>query len=219
MKWWFIYTRIYATFHNRAIGTYTHSGWTSITNMVINVFKPQWCSMTTRLLTNGRVWKARQSFGGLNRSTIHASLSVARYTLINITDGKNFAHKVFRGCMVCFRNFGDVKPHWCNWDNLKMWLSVLEVYVWFREGVGACPLNDIITIFLHVCYRPNAASGGWSCGCVTLSRDPIEKRNESRAHNNCKFATCLSNPEVLFKALTLLVNLLYIFIYAYAPLP
>ena len=28
-----------------------------------------------------------------------------------------------------------------------------------------------------------------------------------------------SNPEVLFKALTLLVNLLYIFIYAYAPLP
>ena len=29
----------------------------------------------------------------------------------------------------------------------------------------------------------------------------------------------LSNPEVLFKALTLLVNLLYIFIYAYAPLP
>jgi len=28
-----------------------------------------------------------------------------------------------------------------------------------------------------------------------------------------------SNPEVLFKALTLLVNLLYIFIYAYAALP
>ena len=29
----------------------------------------------------------------------------------------------------------------------------------------------------------------------------------------------LSNPEVLFKALTLLVNLLYIFIYTYVPLP
>ena len=28
-----------------------------------------------------------------------------------------------------------------------------------------------------------------------------------------------SNPEVLFKALTLLVNLLYIFIYAYVALP
>jgi len=33
------------------------------------------------------------------------------------------------------------------------------------------------------------------------------------------FCASWSNPEVLFKALTLLVNLLYIFIYAYTPLP
>ena len=36
---------------------------------------------------------------------------------------------------------------------------------------------------------------------------------------NVVVASGRSNPKVLFKALTLLVNLLCIFIYAYAPLP
>ena len=71
-------------------------------------------------------------------------------------------------------------------------------------------------MYIHVTASTLGVSIGLNLEQVSLSD---QRLNRYTRHSELHLKAQKSNPEVLFKALTLLVNLLYIFIYTYVPLP
>ena len=115
-------------------------------------------------------------------------------------------HRVCNDHQAYYLHFCE-RNHLCTFSK-EMWPSVLY---WVCIASFLCPGQISIT---------HGWIAGWSLGTrlelVCMIRLHV---HDCTSCKTVRLVVQLSNPEVLFKALTLLVNFLYIFIYAYAPLP